>query len=231
MNKEQKLMRIGAACAIMGVLIATISAMLGPRDLNFDNIHVVLQTFDANFGQLKIHGLGVSLGTLLILGSFVGLRWSITNGSAEVWARLGLVAAIVKTGVHLTGAMMGGSVIPAFAGSYMLLGETSDALWVGRGLYIFYEALLAPTFLTLATTILLFGIAVLKADNYPVWLGWLAIGSSIWTAAGWIAFVVVGPIEAADVMLIFIPGFMMSMIWLFITGIYMWQNAKIPSLE
>jgi hypothetical protein len=226
MNKEQKLMRIGAVCAISGVLMAMVSAMLGPRDLDFENIQTVLHTFYANIELLKIHGLGVSLGSLLILGGFAGLRWSLTDGLANVWARLGLLTAIVKTGIHLIGAMMGGSVIPSFAESYILMGETSDALWVGRGLYIYYEALLAPTFLTLAITILLFGMAVLYSEHYPVWLGWTAIAAGLWTAIGWIAFTIIGPIKAADVMLIFIPGFMLSMIWLFIVGVFMWRNAK-----
>jgi len=126
---------------------------------------------------------------------------------------------------------MGASVLPAFAESYMLQGETSEALWVGRGLYVFYEALLAPTFLTLATTIRLFGIAVLKADNYPGWSGCLAIVSGIRAAIGWIAFVVVGLIESADVMPVFIPGFMVSMIWLFIIGVLMWRNESTPSYQ
>jgi hypothetical protein len=223
---EQKLIKISAISAMLGVVIAIVSAMMGPRDLNFENIHQVLQTFKTNKELLKIHGLGVSLGALLILGGFIGLRWSLNNEAASPWARLGLAVAVVKTVIHLTGAMMGGSVIASFAEAYFIHGATSEALWVGRGLYIFYEALLAPTFLTLAACILLFGIAVLKSKRYPVWLGWVAFIPGIWTGIGWIVFVMTGPIDVSHVMMAFIPGFMLSMIWLFITGIFMLRPAQ-----
>jgi len=51
MIKEQKLTRIGATCAVLVVLIVTVSAMIGPRDLDFGDIHSVLQTCNANVGQ------------------------------------------------------------------------------------------------------------------------------------------------------------------------------------
>jgi hypothetical protein len=229
MNEEHKLLRTGSVCAMLGVTLATGSAMLGPMDLDSHNIITVLEFFGANTGQLKLHGLGVSLGTLLILGGFVAMQRSLSDGAAGAWARLGLASAVVMTVIHLAGAMMGGSVMPALAESYLqaLPEQSMNALWTGAGFYIFYEALLAPVFLTLSATMLLYGTAVVKSDRYPAWLGWAAIIPGMWVAAGWVGFVLAGPAGSAEVMPVFIPGFMLSMVWIFITGIFMFRMARI----
>jgi hypothetical protein len=228
MIEERTILRIGGLSAMLGVVLAVIAAMLGPMNLDSQDIPAVLRTFAANTDQLHVHGLGVTLGTLLILGAFVALYRSMPEGKARAWASLGLVVAVVKTVIHLVGAMMGGSVMPALGEAYALapVEEAPAALLVGKGFYIFYEALLAPTFLTLAATILLFAVAVLSVSLYPAWLGWAALVPGIWTAAGGVAFLFAGPIGAADIMLVFVPGFMLAMAWVFVVGWHLWRLAS-----
>lgn len=143
-------------------------------------------------------------------------------------ARLGLAGAVVMTAIHLVGAMMGGSVLPALAERYLLSSpaEAPAALQIGGGFYLFYEALLAPTFLTLAATVLLFGTATLLAGHFPAWLGWGAVVSGLWTAVGGVAFVFAGPLGAAEIMGPFMPGFLLSMVWVFTVGVFLWRMAR-----
>jgi hypothetical protein len=224
-SEERELDRIGGVCAMLGVAVGVAAAMLGPMDLDSHDIQAVLQAFAARSGRMHLHGLGVSVGTLLILGGFVALQRSLHGGTAGALARLGLAAAVVMTVIHLLGAMMGGSVLPALAELHALdpAGEAAGALWVGQGFYVLYESLLAPTFLTLAATVLLFSTAFLWSIHYPAWLGWAGIIAGVWTAAGALAFVFAGPIEAADIMLRFIPGFMLCMAWVFTVGFLLWR--------
>jgi hypothetical protein len=234
MSEDRELDRIGGACAMLGVAVGVAAAMLGPMDLDSHDIQAVQQAFAASPGRMHLHGLGVSLGTLLMLGGFVALQRSLSGGKAGALARLGLAAAVVMTAIHLLGAMMGGSVLPALAESQALdpAGEGAGALWVGQGFYVLYESLLAPTFLTLAATVLLFSTAFLWSIHYPAWLGWVGIIAGTWTAAGAVAFVFAGPIDAADLMLRFVPGFMLCMAWVFIAGFLLWRpriRARAPS--
>jgi hypothetical protein len=224
LTQDRTIFRIGGLTAMLGAAISILSAMLGPLDLDSHNTEAVMQTFAANTTRMHIHGLGISLGSLLLLWGFVGIQRSLLEGTAGVLARLGLAAAVVATVIHLIGAMMGGSVLPALAEAYLLAspGETAAVLHVGAGFYTFYEALLAPTFLTLAAATLAFAAAVLLANRYPAWLGWAGLLSGIWAAAGGFAFIFAGPIGTADIMLLFVPGFMLAIVWIFVVGIYLW---------
>jgi hypothetical protein len=228
MTQQPDLARIGGLSAMLGVAMAVVGAMLGPVDLDAHDIGAVLQAFAASPGRMHLHGLGVSVGSLLVLGGFVALQQSLREGTAGAWARLGLAGAVVMTVIHLLGAMMGGSVLPALAVSHALAppDEAAAALHVAQGFYLFYESLLAPTFLTLAATVLLFSSAMLQSTRYPVWLAWLGVVAGVWTMAGAVVFVFVGPIGAADLMLRFIPGFMLSMVWIFIAGVLLWRRTS-----
>jgi hypothetical protein len=227
MDRQDTLIRIGGLSAMLGVVVAVGGALLGPLDLPSHDIRAVLETFSGSVGRFQLHGLAVSVGTLLILGGFVALQASIPEGAAGAWARLGLAAAVVMTVVHLLGAMMGGSVLPTLAELHATTpdGDSSASLLVGHGLYVFYESLLAPTFLTLAATVLLFSAAVLQSNYYRRWHGWLGAVAGMWTAAGAAAFAVAGPIGAADLLVLFIPGFMLGMVWIFAIGVLLWRRG------
>lgn len=222
---QENLLRIGGMSAMIGVLLGIIFAMMGPMNLDSNDMDSVLRTFAANKGKLQFHGLGVTLGALMLLGGFVALHRSLSDGPPAAWARLGFAAAIVKTVIHVIGPMMGGSVMPAVAESYVnaSLEYAPAALQVGKGFFIFYEALLAPTLLTLSITLLLFAIAILKSNRYPLWLGWFAIVSGLYSAAGGVAFLFAGPMGAQDIMNVALPGFMLSMVWIFIAGVYIYK--------
>lgn len=171
-TKEQSVYRIGGLCAMLGVLFGVIFAMLGPMNLDSHDMPSVLQTFATNANQLHLHGLGITLGTLLILGGFVAIHRSLIEGESASWGRMGLAIAIVMTVIHVLGAMMGGSVMPAVAESYMQAStdHVQTAMLIGKGYYILYEALLAPTFITLSVTVTLFAIAILRGKISPTLL-------------------------------------------------------------
>jgi hypothetical protein len=222
---QENLFRIGGISAMIGVLLAVIFAMLGPMNLDSNDMDSVLRTFAANKNKLQFHGLGVTLGALMLLGGFVALYRSLSDGPPAAWARLGLASAIVNTVIHVIGPMMGGSVMPAVAESYVNASpeNASAALQAGTGFFIYYEALLSPTLLTLSITVLLFAIAIIKSNRYSQWLGWFAIVSGIYCAAGGVAFLFAGPMRVEDIMNVAIPGFMLSMVWIFISGIYLYK--------
>jgi hypothetical protein len=223
MTQERTLIRTGGICAILGAVVTLASIMLGPTDLDSSDTAVVMQYFADNAGRLQVHGLGVAVGKLLMLGGFVALYTSLRDSG---WARMGLAGAVVMTVINIIGPMMGGAVLPAIGQAYGQLpaAETAAALYAAQGFYYFYEALLAPSLLTMAAALLPFVTAVLQSDRYPTWLGWLGLIVGIWVMIGGAAFSLVGPAGAADLMNLFVPGFMLSIVWLLIAGVYLWRG-------
>jgi hypothetical protein len=229
-TKEPRvILRIGGAAVMLGVLTGLLAAMLGPMDLPSHDMGAVLAGFATDAARLRVHGLGVSVGALLVLAGLATLARAMPPGPGRIWASLGLAMGIAKTGLHLVGGMMGGSVLPAVAAAHAAApaGHEVAALQAGATAFIFYEALLAPTFLTLGATVLLFALAVRAAGVFPAWLGWAATVPVAWTLAGGVAFILAGPLGAADIMLALVPGFMLAMIYLFILGLYLWQRAPV----
>jgi hypothetical protein len=208
---------------MLGVIITIIAFVLGPMGYDSHNTAAVMEYFAANTGRLQVHGLGVAVGKLLILGGFVALHASLRGSPGTAWAQLGLAAAIVTTVINVIGPMMGGSVMPAVAQTYVRTstGETAAALQAAQGFYLFYQALLGPTLISLAAALLPFAIAILQADRYSAWLGWLALIVGLWLVVGGMAFFLVGAAGAADIMNFFIPAFMLAMAWIFIVGVYL----------
>jgi hypothetical protein len=223
MTPPVSLARFGGGAAMLGVLIAFASVTIGPMVADPHDVPAVLADFAATPGLLHLHGLGVTVGTLLLLIGFHALASSLAAGQAQWWARVAFAAATVMTAFHLLGATLGGAVLPTLATQALVAGHDSAAVSAAAGLYILYEALLAPTFLTLTLTAVLFCRALLSASHYPAWLGWAGLLPAAWTGIGGIVFLLVGPLHAADMLLAFIPGFMLVKLWVFAVGATMWR--------
>jgi hypothetical protein len=226
MTQEQTVLRTGGICAMLGALITLVAIMLGPLDLDAQDTAVMITYFADNAGRLQVHGLGVALGKLLLLGGFVALYTSLRDSG---WAGMGLAAGVAATVVNIIGPMFGGGVLPAIGQAYEQLpaGETAAALHAAQGFYYLYEALLGPSLLTMAAALLPFALAIVQADRYPRWLGWLAGFIGLWLLVGGAAFFLVGPARAAGIMNFFAPGFMLSFVWLFIVGFFLWRLAGV----
>jgi hypothetical protein len=224
MTQEQRVIRTGALCAMLGALITIFAIMLGPMDLDAHDTAAVMAYFAANAGRLQLHGLGVTVGKLLLLGGFVTLYTSLRNGPGGSWALLGLAAAVATTVINIIGPMMGGSVLPAVAQAYVQA-PAAEAT-VAQGFHYLYEALLGPSLLSLAAALLPFAFAVLQSQRYPAWLGWMAIIVTVWLTAGGVAFFLAGPAGAAGIMNYFAPAFMLAIAWVFVVGVFLWRLAR-----
>jgi hypothetical protein len=183
-TQERTLMQIGGFSGMFSAIVTIMAIMLSPLGTDSHNMAAVLEYFSTNASRLQVHGLGIAVGKLLLLGGFVALYASLrTNG----WASLGMAAAVVTTVINIIGPMMGGAVMPAE--------EAAAALQAAQGFYYFYEALLGPTLLSMAVALLPFAIAVQQTERYLDWLGWLGIIVGLWLVIGGVAFTRKGSIS------------------------------------
>lgn len=227
MTQEQRFFRTGGMFAVLGAAMTLVSIMLGPLDLEADGPADVMAYFADNAGRLQVHGLGVTAGKLLMLGGLVALYTSLRTSG---WARIGLAGAVVATAINIVGPVFGGAVLPAIGQAYAQLPEVeaAGALYPAQSFYYFYEALLAPSLLTMAVALLPFAAAVLQANRYPAWLGWLGLPVGAWLVVGGVAFSMVGPASAPAIINFFAPGFMLSILWVLIAGVYLWRMSGGP---
>jgi hypothetical protein len=227
MTQQQRFLRTGGMFAVLGAAIILASMMLGPLDLRADGPATVMAYFADNAGRLQMHGLGVTVGKLLMLGGFVALYTSLGDNG---WAKMGMAGAVLATAINIVGPVFGGAVLPAIGQAYVQLpaGEAAGALYPAQSFYYFYEALLAPSLLTMAVVLFAFALAVLQTNRFPGWLGWLGLPLGVWLVAGGVAFSLVGPPDAPGIINFFAPGFMLSILWVLIAGIYLWRDGDGP---
>ncbi len=219
--------RIGAAALMLGVIIGFAGFSIGPMVSDAFDLPTVLQGFADAPTMSHLHGLGISVSALLLLFGYSALTGRLTDTPARWWARAGLAAAMVKTAIHLLGATLGGNVLPTLATQALDGRSDAPAVAAATGsIYILYEALLAPTFLTLAMTTGLFSMALIASTEHASVLGWAGLLPTTWSAVGGVTFILVGPLPAAELLVLFIPGFMLAMVWVFAVGVVSWRGAR-----
>lgn len=224
--------RIGAAALMLGVIAAFAGFAIGPMVPDPSDLGAVVQGFADAPARSHLHSLAISFSTLLLLFGYVALFDGLVTTRARKWARPAVTAAAVMTVIHLLGATLGGQVLPTLASQALDGGPDGSAFAVATATaYVLYEALLAPTFLTLTMTTALFACALIASEEYPNSLGWAGLVPAAWTAAGGVVFLTVGPLQAAELLMSFIPGFMLAMVWAFAVGAAMWRRATTGQLR
>ena len=219
--------RIGAAALMLGVVSAFAGFAIGPMVPDAYDLPAVLRGFAEAPTRSHLHGLGISVSALLLLFGYCALAGGLADAPARWWARAGLAAAVVKTAIHLLGATLGGNVLPTLAAQALDGRPEAPAVTAAAGsIYVLYEALLAPTFLTLAMTTALFACALIASSEHSSVLGWAGLPPAAWAAIGGVTFILVGPLQAAELLLLFIPGFMLAMVWLFALGVVSWRDTR-----
>jgi hypothetical protein len=228
---------------MLGVVVGTAAVVAGPMVPDAHDLAAVLSWFAGTDMLLHLHGLGVAVGTLLLLVGFHALANSFEDVRARWWASAGMAAAVVMAAVHLLGPTLGGAVLPALAAEALAAqaaaaqAATQQAIALNseygaraaafRGAYVMYEALLAPSLLTAALTTALFARALIASGAYPRWLGWAGLVPAGWCFLGAVVFHIVGPLEAAAQLMRFMPGFMLMMLWVFAVGAMMRRVASL----
>jgi hypothetical protein len=219
--------RVGAAALMLGVIAGFAGFSIGPMVPDAFDLPAVLHGFADAPTMSHLHGLGISVSALLLLVGYSALTGRLADAPARWWARAGLAAAAVKTSFHLMGATLGGSVLPTLAAQALDGGPDAPAAAAAAGsIYVLYEALLAPTFLTLALTTALYSAALIASTAHASVLGWAGLLPTTWSAVGGVTFILVGPLPAAELLPLFVPGFMLAMVWVFAVGVVMWRSAR-----
>jgi len=229
--RDQWMLRIGGAAAILGSLLAAVGNLLHPVTPRADPVGVA-QVIAQSESWTLIH-LVIVLGILLMLAGLIALRHSIQGGLPEALARLGVAAATVGVTIGLVTVILDGVAAKQLADQWAAAPDHEKA--VALGLVSANETInfaLAGLFnMSFAgVPFILFGLAVALGDAHPRWLGWTAVAAGSGSIGAGLVQAFTGEPTTTSLILTIIGPTVISL-WLLVMGILMLRKAARPARQ
>ena len=186
---ERHFSRVGAAAAILGIVVYTVSAVLHPWTPPHET-EAAFSDYAVEQNWALIH-LGELLGILLFSAAVIALAWRLRRGTSGVWATLGAAAMVVSAGVYAVFAAVDGVALGIMANRWVgaeaeQQGVVFEAAFAVRQIE---AGLFSLQWLMFGIAAALFAVAFFagaRSALRPGWLsgmGWLSIVASIGTIA------------------------------------------------
>ncbi len=220
---EKTLLKIGAVCAILGVLVFLVAgAFHGGHEPH--NLAVSLPQYSANTNWVTVH-LAQFVGLFLVAIGLVALYRSLTTGPSAALALLGFFATLVSISTYAANQGVDGVAIKFVADEWVnaSVADKEVAFRVAEAVRHIEIGLTSLSVLLAGIAFVLFGLAIALSDVYPRWLGWLTGVSGIpWAVAG-LGFAYSGFAPwAINLTLVSAIGLF---VWALIAGVLMWRRA------
>lgn len=224
---DRTVMRVGAIAAMVGAVIAVVFNLLhrtpvslgdhlfAPRSEEFGAAEAVRLATEEGIWALDHYMLAWFLG--LALFALVVVSRSFTGEPSVSWGRIARPFAVSASAVAFIGIVLDGWAITE-AGEQVGGDVAMAVAYVSEALFI---ATIGALF---GVTPLLYGIAVLSGDDYPSWLGWVAV------IAGLVS-IVAGSIIWFDglsnfPMVLFLISSIVFTAWIGLMGWRLWQKSS-----
>ena len=224
--QDQHLWKTGGLMSIVGGVIFMIANMLHPRSPDLDVYEEQIRTVGESDIWIVDH-LAFLLGALLIIFGLYALGRSISGEPAN-WARFGSVAAFASAGVVSVLVGIDG-IASKFVHDEFVAASGTDSAFALRVSEMLEEVDVGIFSIFIVVffgfTFLLYGLAVAQSDEYPAWLGWIAV--ILATAA-----VAIGTVQAlyglstitTSILFAGVASFLN--VWVIVIGWYMWRRGS-----
>jgi hypothetical protein len=224
-TRERHLLRIGAACLILGSIVVFVFR-ISHGDLPTDTGGAAL-SFVASRSLYPLVHLGDCLGVLVWTGGLVALSASLTHRAAWAVGVLGAASALVGAAIHITEFSIDGYALPTLAGTWAVAAP-SERPMLEFGARLVLVAIGGPSTIALVilwgSTLALYGLAV-KEEGYSALLGWtgVLVGALIFVL-GTIQFL--KPNVVFSGVLLYGGGTVVSQLWTLVLGIAVWRRGR-----
>jgi hypothetical protein len=225
-KREQTLLRIGAACAILGAVIS-VAAGIGFGNLTTESgTEVVLRYVSSRpYWYWPFVHLGFILGALLWVGALTALASSLTTGTGWALGRLGAAGVIVGATIHIVDSSINGFGVTTLADAWAAAPASDQASLLSVGDTLLW--ILGGTWASVVSyfhgvPFILFGLAVVLDRSFPTWLGWVGfVGGAGSLASGMMMFLSVGLVPGR----LYIAFALVVSVWMVAMGVLMWRRA------
>lgn len=217
---DRRVMRLAGIGAMVGAVIAVIFNILHPRADDVENVRSEIQTaLDEGIWLFDHYMIGWAIGLALL--AFIGIGRSFTREPSASWGRIALIFGIGGTAILFTAVLVDGWAIKEAAET-----ESEDVAvavaYVGGALFIGGIG----TFFGL--TPVLFGAALLSGEDYPAWLGWVAVVAGLLgIVTGTIMFF--DGFSDATVNVLFPISSLLFTVWIGVMGYQLYQKSSEPA--
>lgn len=217
---DRTVTRIGAAAAMVGAVAAIVLNLLHPRseDIGSAMEEVRLATEE---GIWRFDHYMIAWTAALLLFALIVIAKSFTREPAVSWGRVAIGFAIASTTVlFVTISVDGFALAEAGEGAEPAVAEA--VAYVSGGLFL---ATIGSTF---GVTPVIYGLLVLSGDDFPKWLGWVAIlAGAIGLAAATIIFF--DGFSSLPTNLLFPAASLLFTLWVGVMGYLLWQRTAQPA--
>lgn len=222
---DRSVLKVGGAAAMLGAVIGFVFNLLHPRPPDY-TISAEIDTVADSGIWLFDHWM---LGWAIAL-SFVGLvvvARSFRDEPAASWGRLAFAAATAGAVLGITTIVVDGMAMKEAASNVAAGGEaaraTAEAVaYVGLALFTGFFGF------TFGLQPLLFGIAGIVSDQYPKWLGYLAVVAGLLGFVGGATQYLTG-ISTFTVVGLFLPASLGFTVYTFFMGWQLWQRTEVAA--
>jgi hypothetical protein len=224
---DRPIIRLGAAMAVGGALLAFVGNALHPRSTEYYGDPVAWLNHNTPEGTIWLpsHVL-ILLGQIALIGGFVALSRSLAGSRGHGVGSLALANALVGTALIMVTLSIDGLTV-AQLGDVWELSDTpsQEAVLVGSILYhVIFSTFYVFQILLFGLAPILYGSAMMLSRRYARWLSWsgVLIGSSVIVTALLSLFGVAT--EFLDAVVWTIQGGLWAL-WFLLIGMVLWRRA------
>lgn len=224
---DQTILRVGAACAILGAVISVAAGMGFGNLTNEYGTEEVLRIIAAQprWYWPTVH-LAFIVGAFLWVIAFLALAASLERDWRGMLGSLGAASVIIGAAIHIIDSSISGAGLAALASAWATAPATEQASLVRVGdalLYVLHGTWSSVHSYFHGVPFILSGAAVAVSARYPRWLGWIGVigGAGILTS-GLLMFFGIA-LGSRRVWVVFAQ---VVSLWMVAIGVLMWRRAR-----
>jgi hypothetical protein len=226
--RDDQVHKTSAITGIAGAVILFIGTLLHPLQADPNDPQAVFIEYASHHPWVVVHLIQL-LGIALIIVSLVVLSKIMANGKTGTWAQLGTVSATTSLAIAIALQAVDGVALKVMVDHWASAQSTEKEIlfYAAFGVRQIELGLASMLSLILGITAGIYGIAQNSHRDFPAWLGWLAIFGGLSTAVAGIVMAETGFSNTA--MLINIPANFLLLIWITLTGIWVWKMTPMSN--
>lgn len=212
-------MRTGAGAAMVGAVLAVVFNLLHPRTDELTAAASAQAAAEEGIWALDHYVLAWTLAFALL--AFIVISRSLSGEPSKSWGRVALWFGIGSTAIAFAAIAVDGFALRVAAESGSA--EVAEAVaYVGEGLFV---GLMASFF---GVTPVLYGVAVLTGDDYPTWLGWVAVLAGL---LGLVTSTIIffDGFSDTTVYVLFPIASLLATLWIGVMGWLLWNKLRTPA--
>ena len=222
MSTRRHLARIGATAAVVGAVTLFVATLLHPMSADPNEAPAAFAEYAADRLWVASH-LGQFVGIAILGVALVALGSVMEPGPAAAWARIGIVGTAASVAAAAALQAVDGVALRMMVTRWAQASDDARArafegAFAVRQVEIGMASLLSMLF---GLTLSVFGVAMLRSQRFPGWLGALGLLGGLATVAGGVAQAYTGFSPLA--MNLSLPASCALLLWALVVGGRLWR--------